>query len=49
MIYEFSSIEYVFDVSLAIVSLIVSLLCSAGVTFISCKPIITNACSANQT
>jgi putative ABC transport system permease protein len=37
MIYEFSSIEYVFDVSLAIVSLIVSLLCSAGVTFISCK------------
>ncbi|HHW49057.1 MAG TPA: hypothetical protein GXX14_10645 [Clostridiaceae bacterium] len=37
MIYGFSSIEYVFDVPLAALSLMVSLLCSAGVTFISCK------------
>lgn len=37
MLYGFSSIEYVFDVSLAIFSLAVSLLCSAGVTYISSK------------
>ena len=37
MIYDISSIEYVFDGSLAAVSLIVSLFCSAGVTYISCK------------
>lgn len=37
MIYDISSMEYVFDVSLAALSLFVSLLCSAGVTFISCK------------
>lgn len=37
MLYGFTDIEYVFDISLAIISLLVSLLCSAGVTFISCK------------
>ena len=37
MIYNFSSIEYVFDGSLAATSLIVSLFCSAGITYISCK------------
>lgn len=37
MLYDFSPIEYVFDARLAIISLIVSLLCSAGVTYISCK------------
>lgn len=37
MIYDFSPIEYVFDIKLAIISLIVSLMCSAGVTYISCK------------
>lgn len=37
MLYKFSSIEYLFDIELAIISLIVSLLCSAGVTYISCK------------
>lgn len=37
MLYDFSPIEYVFDIKLAIISLIVSLLCSAGVTYVSCK------------
>ena len=38
MIYGFSpSIEYVFDIQLAVISLVVSLLCSVGVTYISCK------------
>lgn len=37
MLYNFSPIEYIFDLRLAIISLIVSLLCSAGVTYISCK------------
>ena len=37
MMYEFSPIEYVFDIPLAVFSLAVSLLCSAGVTYISCK------------
>ncbi|NLK29417.1 MAG: FtsX-like permease family protein [Clostridiales bacterium] len=37
MMYEFSPIEYVFDVPLLVFSLAVSLLCSAGVTYISCK------------
>lgn len=37
MLYDFSPIEYVFDIKLAIISLIVSLMCSAGVTYISCK------------
>lgn len=37
MLYGFSNIEYVFDISLAIISLTVSLFCSAGVTFISSK------------
>lgn len=37
MMYDFSSIEYVFDVPLAVFSLGVSLFCSAGVTYISCK------------
>lgn len=37
MLYDFSPIEYVFDLKLAIISLIVSLMCSAGITYISCK------------
>lgn len=37
MLYDFSPIEYVFEARLAIISLIVSLLCSAGITYISCK------------
>ncbi|HHX12156.1 MAG TPA: ABC transporter permease, partial [Clostridiales bacterium] len=37
MLYDFSPIEYIFDIKLAIISLIVSLMCSAGVTYISCK------------
>ena len=37
MLYGFSSIEYVFDASLAAISLGASLLCSVGVTYISCK------------
>lgn len=37
MLYGFSPIEYVFDMKLAIICLIISLLCSAGVTFISCR------------
>jgi putative ABC transport system permease protein len=37
MLYGFSSIEYVFDLKLALFSLAVALICSAGVTYISCK------------
>lgn len=37
MLYDFSPIEYVFDINLAVISIIVSLLCSAGVTYFSCK------------
>jgi len=37
MLYELTKLEYVFDIKLAVISLIVSLMCSAGVTFISCK------------
>lgn len=37
MLYRFSPIEYVFDLQLAIISIIVSLLCSVGVTYLSCK------------
>lgn len=37
MLYDFSPIEYVFDAKLALISFIVSMLCSAGVTYISCK------------
>ncbi len=37
MLYGFSSIEYVFDASLAVISMIASLVCSVGVTYISCK------------
>lgn len=37
MLYGFAPIEYVFDIKLAIICLFISLLCSAGVTFISCK------------
>ena len=37
MLYGFAPIEYVFDFKLAIISLIVSLVCSAGVTYITCK------------
>lgn len=37
MLYELTSIKYIFDIKSAVVSLLVSLLCSAGVTFISCK------------
>ncbi len=37
MIYDFSATGYVFDLWLAAISLAISLLCSAGVTFASCK------------
>ena len=37
ILYNVSSIKYIFDLRLAIISLLVSLLCSAGVTYISCK------------
>ncbi|HBN85309.1 MAG TPA: hypothetical protein DDZ89_15870 [Clostridiales bacterium] len=37
MVYGFTSLEYLFDAKLLVISLIVSLLCSAGVTFVSCK------------
>lgn len=37
ILYGFSPIEYLFDAKLAVISLIVSLICSVGVTFISCK------------
>jgi len=37
ILYGFSPIEYVFDIPLAVLSLMVSLLCSAGVTYVSCK------------
>lgn len=37
MMYEFSPIEYVFDLKLALICFFISLLCSAGVTFVSCK------------
>lgn len=37
ILYGFSSIEYLFDAKLAIISLIVSLVCSVGVTYTSCK------------
>lgn len=37
ILYGFSTIEYVFDIKLAIISLIVSLICSVGITYISCK------------
>ena len=37
MLYNFSPIHYVFDPVLAAISLAVSLLCSAGTTFIACR------------
>lgn len=37
MMYGFSPLEYEFDLPLLVFSLAVSLLCSAGVTYISCK------------
>lgn len=37
MLYELTSLEYVFDIRLAIISLLVSMLCSAGVTYASGK------------
>lgn len=37
MLYELSTLEYIFDFKLALISLLVAMLCSAGVTFISCK------------
>lgn len=37
IIYGFADIEYVFDLKLALISLIVSLICSVGVTYTSCK------------
>ncbi len=37
MLYEFAPLEYVFDVQLALISLAASLICSAGVTYVSCK------------
>lgn len=37
MLYDFSPIEYIFDVRLLIISLIVSMVCSVGITYISCK------------
>ncbi|WP_158245886.1 ABC transporter permease [Herbinix hemicellulosilytica] len=37
ILYGFADIEYVFDLKLALISLLVSLLCSVGVTYTSCK------------
>lgn len=37
MMYDFSPLEYVFDIKLAAISIFISLLCSAGVTYFSCK------------
>jgi len=37
MLYGFSSIKYVFDAPLAVISLAASLICSVGVTYTSCK------------
>lgn len=37
MLYELTTLEYIFDIKLAIISLLVAMLCSAGITFISCK------------
>ncbi len=37
MMYIMPEIKYVFDIRLALVSLLVSVLCSAGVTYLSCK------------
>ena len=37
MLYDFAPLEFVFSPYLAIISLAVSLVCSAGVTFITCK------------
>lgn len=37
MLYDFSNLVYVFDIKLALISLVVSLLCSAGVTYLTCK------------
>ena len=37
ILYNVSSIKYIFDLRLAIISLLVSLLCSAGVTYSSCR------------
>ena len=37
MLYNFAPLEFVFDPYLAIIALVVSLLCSAGVTFATCK------------
>ena len=49
MLYGFSSIEYVFDLKLAFFSLAVALICSAGVTYISCKSeLLTDACTTYQ-
>lgn len=36
MLYNFSQIEYLFDIRLAIISLLASLLTSAGVTYLTC-------------
>ncbi len=41
MLYGFAPIVYVFDMGLAIISLVASLLCSAGVTYLSCKSELT--------
>jgi putative ABC transport system permease protein len=37
MIYDISSIAYIHDIRLAVISLAVSFLCSVGVTYVSCK------------
>ncbi len=37
LLYGFTDIEYVFNVKLFIISIVVSLICSAGTTYISCK------------
>lgn len=37
MLYDFAPLEFIFSPYLAIISLVVSLVCSAGVTFITCK------------
>lgn len=37
MLYDFAPLVYVFNIKLALISLAVSLLCSAGVTYFTCK------------
>lgn len=37
MLYNFAPLVFVFDINLALISLVVSLLCSSGVTYLTCK------------